>query len=271
MKRNLFSRKPTIFIKIGGSLITDKTKPYTLNERALDIICREIKRAQGLGKQLVVGHGAGSFGHVPAKKYQTHKGVINNDSLQGLVEVADVAGQLNRIVVKKLIEKGVRAVSISPLSIMVSDNFVLKSLNTDSLEQLLRLDLMPVVYGDVILDTGAGCTIFSTEKVLGYLALHLKKKGYEIERIIHCGQTNGVYDSGGNTIGLITPKTFSTYQAAVTGSHGTDVTGGMEHKVEESLVLAKAGIPGLIIDGIEQGTLSQAVAGESVLGTRVEA
>jgi len=44
----------------------------------------------------------------------------------------------------------------------------------------------------------------------------------------------------------------------------------MIHKVEEALFLAKQGIPGLIIDGIENGTLSKAVKGEKVLGTRIE-
>lgn len=263
--------KSLIFIKIGGSLITDKTKPFTLNEKALDAICEEIKRAQSLGKQFVVGHGHGSFAHVPAKKYQTHKGIVNEESYRGIAEVADVAARLNRIVVNKLFEKGVNAVSVSPLSTMTAENHALKSLFSDSIEELLRLNILPVVYGDVIVDTKTGCTIFSTEKVLGYLALHLKKKGYTIERIIHCGQTNGVYDADGKTIPLITPKTISVYQAALSGSHGTDVTGGMEHKVEETLVLAQAGIPGLIIDGIEHGTLSKAVAGEDVLGTRVEA
>lgn len=262
---------PLIFIKIGGSLITDKTKPYILNERALDTICDEIKRAQGLGKQLIVGHGAGSFGHVPAKKYQTHKGIINKESLRGLAEVADVAAQLNRIVVKKLLEKRVNAVSVSPLSIILSENFQPKSLATESIEELVRLGLLPVVYGDVILDTKAGCTIFSTEKVLGYLALRLKQKRYTIERIIHCGQTNGVYDADGKTILVITPENIGIYRSVLSGSRGTDVTGGMEHKVEETLMLAQSGIPGLIIDGIEHGTLSKAVAGKNVLGTRVEA
>lgn len=270
MKTNIIaSDKQLIFIKIGGSLITDKTKPYTLNERALDIICEEIKRAQELGKQLIIGHGAGSFAHIPAKKYQTHKGVMNDESYRGIAVVADVAAQLNRIVIKKLLEKGVNAVSVSPLSMMTAENHKLKTLSTKSIEQLLRLGLLPVVYGDVVLDTKVGCTVYSTEKILGYLALHLKKKGYRIEKIIHCGQTNGVYDADGKTIPLITQKNIETFRPTLTGSHGTDVTGGMEHKVEETLLLAQAGIPGLIIDGIEHGTLSRAVAGEEVLGTRV--
>ncbi len=262
--------KPLVLVKIGGSLITDKNKPFTVKEKALDTICDEIAAAMKTGRQLIVGHGGGSFPHFPAKKYQTHKGIINEDSYRGIAEVADAAARLNRIVVKKLLEKGVNAVSVSPMNIMVAEDFKLKEICLTSIEELLRLGLLPVLYGDQVLDTKVGCTIFSTEKVLGYLAYHLKQKGYEVERIIHCGLTNGVYDQNGKTINLINSTNFSRYKDVLTGSHGIDVTGGMIHKVEETLALAKAGVRGLIIDGIEQGSLSQAVMGEAVVGTRVE-
>jgi isopentenyl phosphate kinase len=44
----------------------------------------------------------------------------------------------------------------------------------------------------------------------------------------------------------------------------------MIHKVEETLELAKQGIPGMIIDGIEQGSLAEAIMGKEVVGTKVE-
>lgn len=260
-----------VFVKIGGSLITDKNQPFSLKEQALATICQEIKKAQSLGKRLVVGHGAGSFAHFPAKKYETHKGIVNAASYRGIAEVADVAAQLNRIVIKKFLETGVNAVTISPLSTIVAARHELQSFCTDSLEQLLRLGLLPVLYGDQILDTEIGCTVYSTEKILGHLALILKRKGYEVERIIHCGQTNGVYDAEGQTIPLINSTNINKYRSVLGASSGVDVTGGMLHKVEETLSLAKQGIPGLIIDGIEHGSLSQAIAGEKVLGTRIEA
>lgn len=251
-------------------MITDKTKPFTLRKQALAIICQEIKKTSKGDKQLVIGHGAGSYAHFPAKKYQTNKGILNHRSYRGIAEVADVAAQLNRIVVRKLIDTGVNAISVSPLSTMIARNHGLQSLCSDSVEELLRLNLLPVLYGDQILDTQVGCTIFSTEKVLGFLALHLKKKGYRVERMIHCGQTNGVYDEDGKTIAVINSKNVEEYKQALGGSGGVDVTGGMIHKVEETLELAKQGIPGLIIDGVEHGTLSKAVAGKKVLGTRIE-
>ena len=261
--------KPIILVKIGGSLITDKTKAFSLKKEVLDCICREIKKAGETDKQLIIGHGAGSFAHFPAAKYQTHKGIINQESYQGIAIVADVACQLNRIVVKKLIDNGVNAVSLSPLAIMTAKNHQLKTICSESLEEALRLNLLPVVYGDVVLDTQVGCTVFSAEKVLGYIGLELKRKGYKIEKIIHCGQTNGVYDVHGKTIPLISNKNFSQFEQTIGGSGGVDVTGGMIHKVKETLNLAKEGIPGLIIDGIEKCSLSKAISGEKVEGTEV--
>jgi isopentenyl phosphate kinase len=152
---------------------------------------------------------------------------------------------------------------------MVARDHQLQSIYTDSLEKSLDLGLLPVVYGDQMLDMKAGCTVFSTEKVLGYLGLALQQKGYFVERIIHCGQTNGVYDADGVTIPEINSENFGHYRSVLTGSNGVDVTGGMLHKVSETLGLAEAGIPGLIIDGIEHGSLSEAIAGRPVLGTAI--
>jgi isopentenyl phosphate kinase len=263
-------RKPLILVKIGGSLITDKNKPFSLKKKALETIALEVKRAMGEEVLLVVGHGAGSFAHVPAKKYQTKAGFIDEESRRGMVEVADVAAQLNRIVVKELIGAKVDAVSMSPLTMMTAEDFELKRVCTDSIEQVLSKGLLPVVYGDVVMDEAKGWTIFSTERVLGYLAIALKEKGYDVQKIIHCGQTNGVYDLEGQTIPLITPTSIGQYKRALNGSGGTDVTGGMIHKVEEALRMAEQGIPGLIIDGIEHGSLAAAIAEKPVVGTRVE-
>lgn len=259
-----------VLVKIGGSLITDKNKPFSLRHKALQTICVEIKKAQDLtGTRLIVGHGAGSFAHVPAKKYQTHKGVLGEESYQGMAIVADVAAQLNRIVIKKLLDVGVNALSFPPHAFMTAKDFALDTMWTDSLELALEQQQLPVVYGDQMIDSIRGCSIFSTEKVLGYLGLSLQTKGYQVEKIIHCGQTNGVYDLDGKTIERITPANFENIRVGIGRSGGTDVTGGMLHKVEEALALAQQGIPSLIVDGIEQGSLAEAVQGKPVLGTQV--
>ena len=59
--------KDLILIKIGGSLITDKTKPYTTRPEVIKRIAKEIKEAVSeKDVNLIIGHGAGSFGHQSA-------------------------------------------------------------------------------------------------------------------------------------------------------------------------------------------------------------
>jgi len=263
--------KPIILIKIGGSLITDKNKAFTVNEKALDKICREIKRVKNItDKQLVIGHGAGSFAHFTAKKYQRKHGYCKRNNFFGMADIQNSAAKLNRIIIEKLLKLKVPAISINPSTSYISDNDKLKSLDVNSLKESLKLGLLPVLYGDVIFDASKDYTIFSTEKVLGFLAEKLLKEGYKVEMMIQCGQTNGVYDEKGQTIPEITEKNFKNVKSSLTGSSGIDVTGGMIHKVEESLSLAKKGVKVLIIDGVEKGSLVNAIKGKKVLGTIIK-
>lgn len=261
--------KPVVLIKIGGSLITDKSKPFTLDENSLDLIVTEIGRAKKESeKLLILGHGGGSFPHVPAQKYQTHLGVINQESYQGIAEVQEAAARLNRIVVKRLVNAGLPAVSISPSGCYLTCGGRVVKIFTDSIEKLLQFEMLPVLYGDVVMDQEKGCCILSTESVLGSLALALKNKGFLIEKIIHCGKTEGVYDKEGKTIPFINRENFVYYRDVLGGSSGIDVTGGMFHKVEESLKLAEQGIPALIIDGVTHGTLLKAI-NNGITGTKI--
>src|SRR5574339_458739 len=69
--------KELVFLKLGGSLITDKTQPYTPLLDVMDDLALQIKTALQThpNLHLVLGHGAGSFGHVPASEYKTRDGL----------------------------------------------------------------------------------------------------------------------------------------------------------------------------------------------------
>ena len=82
------------------------------------------------------------------------------------------------------------------------------------------------------------------------------------------GNTDGVYDERGNTIDKITPKNFAEVKKVLGGSKSIDVTGGMLHKVEESLNLAKKlNIKTLIINGNMENSLLKAILGKEVVST----
>ena len=53
------------------------------------------------------------------------------------------------------------------------------------------------------------------------------------------------------------------------GSDGTDVTGGMIHKIEQSVSLAKDGIEVEIISGMKKGNLKECLLGKRV-GTLIK-
>ena len=60
-----------IILKIGGSILTNKNAVSEVDTKSLKRIASEIKSSlDNSFKELIIVHGAGSFGHPPAKKYK---------------------------------------------------------------------------------------------------------------------------------------------------------------------------------------------------------
>lgn len=257
-------------IKLGGSLITDKSRPMLAREKIIARIAKEIKIASELySGKLLIGHGSGSFGHSSAAKYQTQKGIINKASIKGVSEVADVASRLTKIVIKHFRKAGIPAVAFAPGSFIVSEKQKEKRFFVEPIKEALKRGVVPLVYGDVVFDKSQGFGIFSTEKVINVLVRGLSKD-FKIERIVYLGVTNGVYDETGKTIPTISPKTFSKVRKTLGGAGATDVTGGMIHKVKESLELAKKyHIRILIVNGKSTGVIAKVLLGKKNPGTLI--
>jgi isopentenyl phosphate kinase len=228
-----------VFLKLGGSLITDKTRVEHARVRVIRRLAREIKAARAARPdlQLVLGHGSGSFGHVAAKKHGTRSGVKDQSGWRGFAEVAAAAARLNQIVTDIFIAEGVPVISLPPSASARCEDGELMALDTVAVETALQHQLTPLVYGDVAFDTVRGATIVSTEDVFVYLAREL-----EPGRVLLAGEVAGVYaaaDLSGRPIEIITPATVERCAAALGGSHGPDVTGGMSGKVYQMLELVQ--------------------------------
>lgn len=261
--------KELILIKLGGSVITDKGREFTPKQKNILRLAKEIREAKNkyLGK-IIVGHGGGSFPHTPASKYQTKKGLINKDSVIGAALVEDAARKLNMIVVSNFLSQKLPAFTFSPSSFLISDTLVCSKSYLDPIKKALEVGILPVVYGDVVMDKKLGVTIFSTEKILSVLVKALKEE-YKI-RMIYVTNVDGVYDEKGKTIPEISTKNFNALKTAIIGSRGIDVTGGMLHKVEEALILAKRyKTRTTIINGERRGNLKKAILGKETTSTLV--
>lgn len=252
-----------VFMKLGGSLITDKNRPRTARLDVIDRLAREIAEAlhEAPDLHLILGHGAGSYGHVPAKKYATRQGVSSPEEWHGFTEVWWDASTLNRLVVESLRKSNLPALAFSPsASVIARDGAVLKW-NLTPIELALRANLLPVIFGDVIFDLQRGGTILSTEDLFSYLARHFRPG-----RILLAGIESGVwadYPHCTQMIKEITPENFPSAAEALHGSAAIDVTGGMASKVSQSLDLVQEldGLEISIFSGEEEGLLKRALLG----------
>jgi isopentenyl phosphate kinase len=254
-----------IFLKLGGSLITDKTIPYYPRLKILDSLAGQIARAlrESPELQLIVGHGSGSFGHEAASKYNTRKGVSGPESWKGFAEVWYQASALNRLVVESFRRSQLPAVTLAPLSAITAKAGKIIAWDLKPLKTSMANGLLPIIHGDVAFDEVRGGTILSTEDLFSHLAHQLNPN-----RILLAGLEEGVWKDFPTRTQLlrdITPRTFSEQSPGLGQSVGVDVTGGMQTKVIEMLSLVDQ-IPGLeivIFSGEKPDNILHALIGEN--------
>ena len=259
-----------LFLKLGGSLITDKTGTEQLRIDVLTRVAAEIAAARGADPalRLVLGHGSGSFGHVAAARHQTRQGVRTPDQWAGFAEVSDAAARLNRAVVAALLSAQVPAVAFQPSASAMCRDGQITALPIDrGIEAALESGLVPVVYGDVAFDETLGGTIISTEEVMAYLAQSLHPRW-----LLLAGETPGVYDEHGAVVERIMADSLAALLPALGGSRGTDVTGGMIAKVRQMLDLAaREGLSVRIFSGLENGLVGRTLLfPEQPIGTLLQ-
>lgn len=253
-----------VFVKLGGSVITDKNQPETARPEVIQRLAEEVARALRAQPELrlVLGHGSGSFGHAVAQRYGTRQGVRNDAQWRGFVEVAAAAARLNRIVADTFLAAGVPVWSLQPSASAWCRDGQLMLLATTQVNQALSQKLVPLLYGDVALDDRLGGTIVSTEQIFAHLARRLHP-----DRIILVGAVDGVFerdptrDPTARRVPRISPATWSMVRSLVGGSHAPDVTGGMLSKVEEMIGLVQE-LPNLtvhLISGEREGALERAL------------
>ncbi len=87
------NKNSLIFIKLGGSLITEKNRPMTPRFDILNQVMQEIYEVSQLAPDLkiILGHGSGSFGHSVGEKYNTRNGVNDETDWAGFYNVYSAA------------------------------------------------------------------------------------------------------------------------------------------------------------------------------------
>ncbi len=235
MKANVNS---PVFLKLGGSAITDKTRQATAREDVIRRLADEVQRARlaNPALSLVIGHGSGSFGHFAAKK----SGFGQRGNWRAYAETGAAATRLTRIVTDLFVAEGIPLVAMQPSASARCRDGELVELAVGPIRMALAHELVPLVHGDVSFDEARDMAIISTEMIFAYLVPVFKPV-----RIILAGIVDGVFtgdplsDPSVELIREITPADLPLIESKLRGSHGFDVTGGMIAKVKDMVALVR--------------------------------
>ena len=265
-----------IVIKFGGALITKKDEECVANVEIIRNLCSIVHDITQQDIQVIVIHGAGSFGHLKAKRWR-----LNEGHIQGL-EVADSACQsqteaveqvrsdmlaLNSIVVSELEKFGLNAQSHPPHAWArnLGPNF------DGSLDAFAanNPNLVHVSFGDVVdVDGDARFGILSGDDLVARLSLELP----DIESLIFAmGGVDGL---------LKVPPHIATDEDLIEqwspeinyeGLHQSDidVTGGIGLKITRGHLVAQSGIGVYLINGEHPSRMLSLLRQESWRGTTI--
>ncbi|MCU0522537.1 MAG: isopentenyl phosphate kinase [Anaerolineae bacterium] len=254
----MITSRQLFFVKLGGSLITDKRRRATPRLAILRQCALELRGVLDVGAapRILFGHGSGSFGHWEASQYRTRDGVETPEQWHGFARVSAAALELNRLVIRSFVEANVPMISLQPAASVRTRGGAITSLALEPIRQALDHGLVPLIFGDVTFDEVLGGTILSTEDIFGYLAAALQPSW-----IVLLGNAPGVLNADHDTIPVITPESYLQVREHLYGSGYTDVTGGMADKVERMVALVSQ-MPGLrvrIMAGTQPGHLRDAL------------
>jgi len=245
----------TTVLKLGGSVVTRKDDPETVDADALATAADAIAGALGDRSEgpdrLVVVHGGGSFGHHHADRHGVSATAGSRDAA-ALSAIHRAMGELNDAVLDAFHERGVNALPVRPLSVAYRADGTGDSgtggasdgddhsgtdsetarlhLPTASVETMLAEGFVPVLHGDVVTHRGRGGTILSGDEIVVSLARSL-----DADRLGVCSTVPGVLDAGGDVIERI--DSLSSVAETLGASDATDVTGGMAGKVRALLAV----------------------------------
>jgi isopentenyl phosphate kinase len=225
-----------IVLKLGGSVITDKDDPESVDGDALE---RAAASIADVPEPLILVHGGGSFGHPPAQRYGVSSTTGTTDAT-AIREIHAAMGRLNDAVMTSLARAGAPALPVHPLSAANRDRAADLSLPHGQVETMLGEGFLPVLHGDVVAHAGSGATVLSGDEVVVALG-----EGLDVDRVGICSAVPGVLDDRGRVIDVI--ESYDEVAELLGDSASTDVTGGMAGKVE---LLADLDLPAQVF-GLE--------------------
>ena len=236
-----------ILIKLGGSVITDKSVPLSFNRDAVISVAEAISEVAHSEPAILV-HGGGSFGHHYSIIYDMHTKPARYD-IKGFAVVRNSMVHLHHLVLDALVHGGVLPYSCPPSVLVRNTDFESGSIPVVE-ERVLGMGgiagegLCPVVYGDAMWCGNGESCILSGDDIMVFLSRIL-----DVRLAIFATNVDGLYSDleSGQLIRYVnvdSPEDPYTI-------HGvkSDVTGGMARKVKAAVQISRNGTRVLLLNG----------------------
>ncbi|MFA6047781.1 MAG: isopentenyl phosphate kinase [Parcubacteria group bacterium] len=228
--------KPLYILKIGGSVATYKNKPgISVRNSLLKKIGQSIKKSQEKGNfDLILIHGAGAAGHQLAKKYSLQEGIgVNPKKWYGALISRLANNKLNTAIAETFTKIGLRIAPVHTASAIIQKNKKISRCSLKMIQEALRQNCIPILYGEMVFDTKLGMSICSGDAIAPYLA-----KKLEAKKIMFASDIDGIFTQDphiykdAELIEKINLKEINQ-KAKVSHSHNVDVTGGLLGKINK--------------------------------------
>ena len=260
--------QPLMFIiKLGGSVITDKSSTKgAFKQNIMDGLAASIQKSN---QQVIIIHGAGSYGHVLAKDYHLNNGFSTENQIMGFSLTQAKVQELNTLVLKSLQKKGIAAVSIPPHSIMTLKNHEKDLFQSEIFFDYIQKGFTPVTFGDVVLDSEIGFSICS-----GDLLVELLVELFHPEKVIFAIDEDGLYtsnpkkDPDAQFINTISLNELSDLTTRI--DDHADVTKGMEGKLQTIKSIACYNIDSILLNGNKPDRLYDMLVGNKTKHTLIK-
>ena len=253
-------------LKLGGSVITDKSKECTPDLPAIDRIIAQIARFHG---PLVLLHGGGSYAHPFVTRVGLQNGYKQKSQLRSISETELYLDQLTRIIGVALLLRERPFVPLRPMSFVTMNMGEITHSFLDPLKRALKLGLLPLIHGDLAFDATKGCGVISADQLASFLGIELNAS-----RVLFGCDVDGVFSAdpktspGPKMIRVVTRRNFDDVLKAVARGRSSDATGGMLGKVREAVRLARKGHESYIFNLRKEGLLKEALRRDFKGGTR---
>ena len=239
-----------ILVKLGGSLITEKSGKEEYRPRAAAAVARALAR---ISEPLIVVHGGGSYGHYWSVRHGMHT-KPGRTGARGVARVKNSMVELNSRVLETMHGAGLSPYCVPPSS-LVSGKKLLAARAKEA-GRVAKAGMVPVTYGDALWCGGGRTYILSGDRLMSMLAPAVGAR-----LAVFATDVDGVLGPDGGLVAEMGGR-----RAATPPVRG-DVTGGMARKIREARRMARSGTDVLIANGKRPNRLIYAARGSRLHGT----